>query len=500
MSDHQLTCPQGHQFATTEHPEGEIRCPECDTIVPMEDTNSVSEPNLAGLWSVMNRTEQEPTNPESEHSADTDADQTASDSPKGLWALMNPSSKEADTNEYSSAAASAFEEPPTTESGPKSLWSVMSQTTVDETSDETSDEEKTSSKVTLPPLPDDNLQPVELDELTPTEEPAPASDTGENIQKPVRSRGAILSLLLGLVSVPTAALAMMPEFWTQFPATVIGFSAMLLGYLAMGEIRRSRGRLRGKFLAGSGLVLGILGIFAGPFVFTDLGIYIRKTWGRRQTYANLEKVGEAMNAYRRENNYFPPGSIHKTGEDGTDIALHSWQTTLLPYLGDEAAEIYSSINMQVPFNDEVNRPAMQQDIPAYYASGSSRERTANGFAVSHFVALSGHRDIEGVGRASLGVFSRNSRVHYNDVIDGLSFTLVAGEIAVDFRPWGEPDVWRTIGNGLNKGRESFGNADRTGAMFLRADGSVKFFSNSTDLEVLRKLSTRDGQEYVPNDY
>ena len=44
---------------------------------------------------------------------------------------------------------------------------------------------------------------------------------------------------------------------------------------------------------------------------------------------------------------------------------------------------------------------------------------------------------------------------------------------------------------------AFGNADGTGALFLMADGSVRFFSNKTSRKILEKLSTRDGADFVP---
>ena len=42
----------------------------------------------------------------------------------------------------------------------------------------------------------------------------------------------------------------------------------------------------------------------------------------------------------------------------------------------------------------------------------------------------------------------------------------------------------------------FGNAGGTGAHFLMADGSVKFFPNSTSRDVLIRLSTRNGDDPV----
>ena len=96
--------------------------------------------------------------------------------------------------------------------------------------------------------------------------------------------------------------------------------------------------------------------------------------------------------------------------------------------------------------------------------------------------------------ANLGIFERSSNVSRDDVTDGLSQTLVAGEIPEGFRPWGEPGNWRAIGERLCQVSEGFGNTEGTGALFLRADGSVQFYSKSVSADVLKRLGTRDGDD------
>ena len=96
--------------------------------------------------------------------------------------------------------------------------------------------------------------------------------------------------------------------------------------------------------------------------------------------------------------------------------------------------------------------------------------------------------------AHAGVFDINSETTREDVIDGLSQTLMAGEISHQYPAWGEPHNWRQIGKGLNRDPEGFGNARHNGAMFLLTDGSVRFISNKVDLRVLEAMSTRDGED------
>ena len=55
-----------------------------------------------------------------------------------------------------------------------------------------------------------------------------------------------------------------------------------------------------------------------------------------------------------------------------------------------------------------------------------------------------------------GLFSVNSKVRRQDVADGLSNTLAAGEIADQLPAWGDPENWRTVGKGINRDAQGFG--------------------------------------------
>jgi Protein of unknown function (DUF1559) len=517
---HSVICPQGHRFPAEEPPsEADVVCPECGSRCDVASSDNGSQ-RPRGLWGLM-RSESPASDPDASSVRVADSAPPA-DAPKGLWALMG---KSEDAEDASDAVGERVTSPPpvpkptpsNAEPAAKGLWSLMGAVS------------KSPGSESGPPpvpaagngLPDfhavemSELQTPAADEPAETEfddelEVAPLESLGDEGAEagathavlsaepkftPQRSRGAVRSVILGGVAVLASGLALLPELYARIPATLVGFLALMVGLLAMGEIRRSRGRQRGRNWAGAGIVLGIAGMLLGPFVFSPLGGELRLRYGRRQTAKNLERVGEALNDYYHDQDHFPPGSTYQQKKGG-DVPLHNWTTMLLPYLGDDEAELYRKIDLKLPYNDETNRRAMEHSVDAFYASGSSRQKTQAGFAVTHFAALGGTMDVENVGRVNVGVFGRNSRVKRSDVTDGLEQTLVAGEIAFDFPAWGEPGQYRRIGKGLNKDRDGFGNPDRTGAMFLRADGSVKFLSNKIDLDVLRKLSTRNGREKV----
>ncbi|MBW3543489.1 MAG: DUF1559 domain-containing protein [Planctomycetes bacterium] len=323
---------------------------------------------------------------------------------------------------------------------------------------------------------------------------APATRADASVRR--TSHGAKLSLLLGVASLPLAALALLPDFYLKFPAMAAGFLALALGMTAAGEIRRSRGRSSGMAAALVGMSLGTAGVLLGPLVFVKLGRQWRASTGRDLTRQHLEQLGLALSQYHGQHNRFPAGEIVGVDADGDDLPLHAWTTALLPYLGEEAR--HRQVDFRLPWNADENYEPLRGEVAAFFAGGVQQRSVVLGprkYGAAHFAGLGGPGEAE-TGFANLGIFDRNSAVSKGDVTDGLSQTLIVGEIGHErnFRPWAEPGNLRIIGRGLNRDLSGFGNAAGTGATFLHADGSVKFYANDVAPDILRRLSTRDGDE------
>ena len=236
-------------------------------------------------------------------------------------------------------------------------------------------------------------------------------------------------------------------------------------------------------------------MFLGPLVFARLGQGYRKSSGRQQTISNLESMGSAVAAYHREHGRYPSGGSFEDDPEGPLRPMHGWMASLLPYLDEE--ELHRSIDFSLAYDDPVNRAGMRREVPAFFAAGGERRLVGRlRLAPAHFAGVGGELNIDGIGLVDVGIFGRNSDVTIEDVTDGLSQTFIAGEIGNNYPPWGEPENWRAIGRGLNRDPNGFGNANGTGALFLKADGSVKFYSNKTSPDVLRKLSTRSASDFV----
>jgi hypothetical protein len=183
-------------------------------------------------------------------------------------------------------------------------------------------------------------------------------------------------------------------------------------------------------------------------------------------------------------NYDPPfGKLPAGGTFAADgRMLHSWETSVLPFAG-----YYSGgVDMERPWNDPVNQRYFKCILPIYINSslrGAPLEDD-QGYGFSHYAANS-------------WVMGGNRSMKLADIKGGISNTLLIGEVNAGFKPWGHPVNWRDPVLGINSSPQGFGGASGSGgAMFVMADGSVRFLKESISPEALRALSKPCGGEAV----
>jgi type IV pilus assembly protein PilA len=128
-----------------------------------------------------------------------------------------------------------------------------------------------------------------------TLQPLPAPSRG--LPPETNSGKAIASLICGL-------------FTWIFPAAV---AAVILGHVSLSEIGRSAGRLKGRGMAITGLVLGYAGLFFIPFILIVAAIAIPNLLRARQAANEASAVGSlrtidtaAISYSATYSNGFPP--------------------------------------------------------------------------------------------------------------------------------------------------------------------------------------------------
>lgn len=240
---------------------------------------------------------------------------------------------------------------------------------------------------------------------------------------------------------------------------------------------------RGDFAAES--ILGWLllpavlcAALAGLFWFLMPGcVYPKSVAWQNQSRQNLKIIGLAFHNHHDAHGSFPEGPANEP-----EAVTHSWQTRLLSYL--DHTPLHARVNREKPWSDAVNQSAFETVVPDYlHPHDAEQFRTVRGYALSSYAANS-------------RIVRLNEGMTIQDVTDGLSNTILAGEVAAGFKPWGDPGNVRDPSAGVSGAVDGFGGRNERGPQVLLADGSVKLISPKIAPEVLKSLATPDGGERV----
>jgi hypothetical protein len=178
-------------------------------------------------------------------------------------------------------------------------------------------------------------------------------------------------------------------------------------------------------------------------------------------------------------NRLPPGyTIDRWGQP-----LHGWLANVLPYI--EHDSVHQMIHFNRPWDAAENRPAFRSSIREFVYTNSDFPIEDGGYALSHYAG-------------NIHVLPPTTGLRMPaDFPDGIANTILLGEVAAGFRPWGHPLNLRDPARGIHPSADAFCGPRADGiTQFAAADGSVRWVRNTISTTVLKALATPAGGEDV----
>jgi len=306
---------------------------------------------------------------------------------------------------------------------------------------------------------------------------------------------------------------------------------------------RSRPARHGFTLVELLVVIAIIGTLIGLLLPAVQGA--RESARRAHCANNLKQIGTALQVYQAAMGAFPPGGNTTNGL--------SWRVFVLPQM--EQQPLFDKFDLGPgAFNGGTNREGPNKSvhalfrIPAYHCPDASRVFASDGTSTlvnptretynAHYYGVSGPKGTNPQtgeaypytsntwgGLCKTGILFNDSSVQPADIRDGLSNTLLVGEMAIRIvENWQYGNGWEGGGDGGNwvraglvpNGSGGSKNVDLAinalpvsprindapfgslhtadGATFVRGDGSVSFVAESIDIAVYKSLCSRKGGE------
>ncbi len=300
-------------------------------------------------------------------------------------------------------------------------------------------------------------------------------DDDPRIRRPAGMSGkAVAALVLGLLSLLMFCLS--------------GIPAIILGFMSLGDVRRSGGRLGGSGLAIAGLVLGSLSLVTTPvLVLIPAVLNVRNSAARLASQNNLKQMSLAMlnDADTNQGRMTAPAIYDKNGKP-----LLSWRVAILPYV--EQVGLYQQFNLDESWDSPHNSRLIPL-MPKVYAHPS--DPTANAEGRTHYRVFTGPQT-PFPDQAPTGGGNRSQMRIPGSFLDGMSNTILVVE-ATDAVTWTKPDE---LPYNPVKPLPSLGLDPKKGFNAAMGDGSVRLILPTVSEQTKRAAITPAGNDFLGQDW
>jgi prepilin-type N-terminal cleavage/methylation domain-containing protein/prepilin-type processing-associated H-X9-DG protein len=259
------------------------------------------------------------------------------------------------------------------------------------------------------------------------------------------------------------------------------------------------------------VVIAIIGILVGLLLPAVQAA--REAARRSSCVNNLMQCGLAIHHFEFNREHLPAGVINPEGPVRNEaVGQHvSWIVQILPYLEEQSA--YRRFDIAKGAYAAENLPVRKHLISTLLCP-SSPLRQGVEWSVSSYVGCHNGEEAP-IDSENNGLLFLNSKVRFSDILDGSTYTILAGEgmheeddlgwvsgtrstlrntgamasyrLASDLTP--KPAVQSLYVGG-------FGSHHTGGANFVFADGSVRFLSHSIEPDLFQKYGSRADGEMI----